>query len=125
MQRELLQTFQRGDLTLQSELIEIKYIGPYLYQSLLQEFAPHAQRLTIQQFATRLRRFSNRPQVYFTLNNALENARRRQTLGNGYTVRDHNFMAYKVIVALIKILNDGKVSRVYNFAFGASQLRAR
>jgi hypothetical protein len=127
MQRRLKQLFRSGDLHPRSELIEIKHIGPYLYQRLKNMFAPRLNSLSIRRFASQIKNLS-----LFTLKHklqkALQNQRNNQCImGNKgpHHVRDYNEKGYEALISLIKVLakNEDGHNLGRQFTFDATQLR--
>tara|TARA_B110000008_G_scaffold187223_1_gene186033 strand:+ start:755 stop:1426 length:672 start_codon:yes stop_codon:yes gene_type:complete len=130
MQRYLSQEFQRGDLQPSSEMIEIKHIGPYLYNRLIKEFS-RSRILTIRTFANRISSMSI-DLLKRKLTKSLQNKRNNQCIPNGnknnndlYHVQDVNQKGYEILLHLIRLLSrngDGH-NLGANFQFDASRLR--
>lgn len=127
MQRTIIGQFNRGELTPRSEMIELKHIGPYLYERLRRSFARNTRILTIQRFASSIQNMSI-DNLKRRLQTALQNARNNQCIGQGnnvHHVRDYNEKGYEVLINLIKVLANNRDGHGLgrNFRFNASQLR--
>lgn len=129
MQRELERDFRNGILTPRSTLLEIKFIGDYLYRRLIREFARNHASLSIQRFATRIQNL-NLQSLKERLQKALQNKRNNQCVskyrgGPEYHVADVNEKGYEAMVALIRILAQNRDG--YNlgagFRFDGTRLR--
>ena len=129
MQRELERDFRNGILTPRSTLLEIKFIGDYLYRRLIREFARNHASLSIQRFATRIQNL-NLQSLKERLQKALQNKRNNQCVstyrgGPEYHVADVNEKGYEAMVALIRILAQNRDG--YNlgagFHFDGTRLR--
>ena len=129
MQRTLEREFRNGILTPRSTLLEIKFIGDYLYRRLIREFARNNASLSIQRFATRIQNM-NLQTLKERLQKALQNKRNNQCVskyrgGPKYHVADVNEKGYEAMIALIRILAQNRDG--YNlgagFRFDGTRLR--
>ena len=107
MQRLIVQQFRNGLLSPNSELQELKYIGPYLYKRLINEFDNTRNTLTIRRFSQKIFNMSINT-LKHKLQKALQNRRNNQCIRNGtnlYHVPDFNEKGYEVMINLIKVMD--------------------
>lgn len=130
MLRLIRREFNNGNLVPNTELIELKHIGTYLYDRMLREFGRrNQQRLTIRSFANKIRNM-NIDLLKRKLSKSLQNLRNNQCVHDPgkpkYHVQDVNQKGYEVMIALIKCLDRGDdgFNLGANFVFDSSQLRA-
>lgn len=128
MQRQIQQSFQSGTFTPQTHLIELKHIGPYLYDRLRKTFAPNLQSLSFRRFARSIENLQLST-VKKKLQTAVQNRRNNQCIQTNsdvsHHVRDFNEKGYEALISLIKVMsrnNDGYNLGV-RFVFDAAQLR--
>lgn len=123
MRRSIRIAFENGTLSPESELVDLKHIGPYLYRRLKKEFAPSASRLTVKRFISKIKRLSFttlKQRLQKSLQNRRSNECVRSTNNTLYHVPDLNEKAYEAIICLIKVL---AFDRGIHFTFDASQFR--
>lgn len=128
-QADIKKAFENKVIGPNTELVELKHIGSYLYDNLKRVFSPNTKRLTIRMFANRIK---NLPVdiLKSKLQTGLQNRRNNQCVnsGNGaYHVSDFNQKAYESLIALIKVMKNREDG--YNlgesFTFNNSSLRIR
>lgn len=115
MDRSIVRQFQNGTLTPASELIDVKYIGSYLYARLKHVFSPRTQILTISSYANRIRNMSE-DTIKKRLQVALQNDRnnmcvrtsRRPQSRSKYHVADYNQKGYEAMISLTRVLARGQ-----------------
>ncbi len=128
MQRFITRQFRDNILTPQSELIDIKHIGPYLYRRLKQEFASRARTISIRSFARKIENLQL-DNLKRKLQKALQNQHNNQCITipgyEPYHVADVNEKGYEAMISLIKVLerNADGYGLGRNFVFDASRLR--
>ena len=109
MYRRIQNKFSNAELTPNSRLIELPYIGPYIYERLRRKFAPRAQNITIRQFCRNTKNMST-VVLKDNLQRALQNERANQCVGRPgrrYHVGDINEQGYRTMVALLRVLKHG------------------
>lgn len=126
MRRSIRSSFENGTLTPQSELIELKHIGSYLYRRLQREFSPN-HTLTIKRFANKIQNLSLHD-LKHRIHKALQNLRKNECIATNsglHHVQDVNEKGYETIINLIKVLanNEDGHNLGRNFRFEASRLR--
>lgn len=130
MQREITRQFTQNKLVPSSQLIELPFIGEYLYKRIVRKFAQNSRNLTIRGFARRIQNMSANTLIR-KLQEALQNKRNNQCVQSDtgrygyYHVSDYNLKGWESMISLIKVLNNGRDGHGLgnNFSFDARQLR--
>ncbi len=125
MERRIQGMFAAGHLDPRSELDEVPFIGPYLYDRMVRTFNPRRPRLTIRQFADAVRNH-DRATLIDRIKRALQNDRANMCVRNPhpYHIADVNTMGWIAIVSLLRVLGRGRDGHNMGarFAFDARRL---
>lgn len=112
MRRVISRQLRNGTLTPSSELIQITYIGPYLYRRLCRRFNS-GNDLTIRRFASKIRNMSTdalKESLHISLQNNRNNEcvpSRRRRGSRLYHVSDVNERGYEAMLGLVRALDEG------------------
>lgn len=111
MYRQLQRRFRERSLTPSSTMDTLPHIGPYLYERLVRAYRPRGGRgITVRQFAKAVWGMTT-AQVKASLQGALKNERANLcvgTRGEKHHVRDVNEPGFRTMVALLRVLKDGR-----------------
>ena len=106
MYRIIQNKFMSGQLDPASRLIDLPYIGPYLYERLRRKYAPRSQHISIQKFTRAITNVAT-VDLHETLQRVLQNERANQCVGvrgKRYHTRDVNEKGWITMVALLRVL---------------------